>query len=41
MLFTLTSFQTFDLLAGAARTPLDVAPALLRLARRALDLGDR
>ena len=38
VLFTLTSFQTFDTLAGPNRSPADVAPAVLRLARRVLEL---
>ncbi len=38
VLFTLTSFHTFDTLAGAKRTPTAVAPVVLRLARRALGL---
>jgi len=38
VLFTLTSFQTFDTLAGAARTPADVTPLVLRLARAVLGL---
>jgi AcrR family transcriptional regulator len=38
VLFTLTSFHTFDGLAGATRTPAAVAPVVLRLARRALGL---
>jgi len=37
-LFTLTSFQTFDTLAGDIRTPEQVTPAVLRLARAALGL---
>lgn len=40
VLFTLTSFETFDSLAGAAHTPEDVAPVVLRLARAALGLGE-
>lgn len=36
VLFTLTSFQTFDTLAGPTKTPLDVVPIVLRLARAAL-----
>jgi hypothetical protein len=36
-LFMLTGFETFDVLAGPARTPADVAPIVLRLARAALD----
>ena len=41
VLFTLTSFQTFDLLAGPERTPADVAPIVLRVARAALGLAIR
>ena len=41
VLFTLTSFQTFDTLAGPARTPAEVAPLVLRLARAALGLSSR
>lgn len=41
VLFTLTSFETFDALAGPAKTPADVAPVVLRLARGVLGLeGD-
>lgn len=39
LLFTLTSFETFDSLAGAARTPEEVAPVVLRLGWAALGLG--
>jgi len=38
LLYTLTSFETFDSLAGAKRTPLEVAPQVQRLARAALNL---
>ncbi len=38
LLFALTSFQTFDVLAGPTRTPADVAPIVLRAARAILDL---
>jgi AcrR family transcriptional regulator len=38
LLFTLTSFQTFDLLAGPKRTPAEVAPMVLRAARAVLGL---
>jgi AcrR family transcriptional regulator len=38
LLFTLTSFQTFDLLAGAERTPAQVVPMVLRAARAVLGL---
>jgi AcrR family transcriptional regulator len=36
LLHTLTSFETFDTLAGADRDPTDVAPVVLGLARAAL-----
>lgn len=36
ILYTLTSFETFDTLAGPRRSLEDVAPALLRLARAAI-----
>ena len=38
LLFTLTSFETFDTLAGPTRSCTDVAPLLQRLVRLALDL---
>jgi len=38
LLFALTSFPTFDLLAGPTRTPARVAPIVLRAARAILDL---
>ena len=38
ILFSLTSFETFDALAGAARTPEDVATLLIRAAHAALGL---
>jgi len=41
LLFALTSFQTFDVLAGAKRRPADVAPLVLRVARAVLGLGGR
>ena len=34
VLFTLTSFSTFDMLAGAGRTPADVIPVVQRLCRQ-------
>jgi AcrR family transcriptional regulator len=37
---TLTSFETFDALAGAARRPQDVTPLVERLVRRALGLAE-
>jgi len=41
LLFALTSFPTFDVLAGPKRTPADVAPLVLRVARAVLGLGGR
>lgn len=38
LLFALTSFQTFDVLAGPKRTPAAVAPMVLRAARAILGL---
>ncbi|MGH9068114.1 MAG: TetR/AcrR family transcriptional regulator [Acidimicrobiales bacterium] len=38
MLYALTSFETFDALAGADRTPADVVPDLVALARAVLAL---
>jgi AcrR family transcriptional regulator len=38
LLFTITSFETFDTLAGPNRTPEEVAPLILQLARTALDV---
>jgi AcrR family transcriptional regulator len=38
ILFTLTSFETFDTLAGLDRSPEDVVPLVDRLARAALHL---
>jgi AcrR family transcriptional regulator len=38
LLFALTSFQTFDVLAGSQRTPAQVAPVVLRVARTILEL---
>ena len=38
LLLTLTSFETFDTLAGPARTCADVAPLVLRLTEKALEL---
>jgi AcrR family transcriptional regulator len=40
VLHTLTSFETFDNLAGAARSPEAVVPLVCRLARSALELGE-
>jgi AcrR family transcriptional regulator len=39
LLFTLSSFETFDTLAGPTRTPEEVAPQVQRLARAALGIG--
>jgi len=39
VLHALTSFETFDALAGAARTPEDVATVLIRSAHAILGLG--
>jgi AcrR family transcriptional regulator len=41
VLHALTSFETFDALAGAGRSPDDVVPLVQRLARAALGLGPR
>lgn len=41
LLFTLTTFQTFDVLAGPKRTPAQVAPLVLRAARAILGLTAR
>jgi AcrR family transcriptional regulator len=38
ILHTLTSFETFDQLAGATRSPEDVVPMVSRLARAVLEL---
>jgi len=38
MLYTLTSFECFETLAGPARSLEEVAPQVIRLARAALDL---
>jgi AcrR family transcriptional regulator len=38
LLFTLTSFDTFDTLAGPARSCADIAPVIQRLVHLALDL---
>jgi AcrR family transcriptional regulator len=39
LLFTITSFETFDTLAGPDRTPEDAAPLILHLARTALGVN--
>jgi len=36
LLFTLTSFQSFDMLAGPKRTPAEVGPMVLRVAKAIL-----
>jgi AcrR family transcriptional regulator len=41
VLYTLTSFETFDTLAGEDRSPEDVIPPVQRLVSAALGLGDR
>jgi AcrR family transcriptional regulator len=41
MLNTLTSFETFDTLAGPTRTPEDVVPLVTQLARAAFGLDTR
>jgi AcrR family transcriptional regulator len=38
LLFALTSFQTFDVLAGPKRTPAHVVPIVLRVAQTILEL---
>jgi hypothetical protein len=38
LLYALTSFEHFDLLAGEAHGPAEVAPLVQRLARAALGL---
>jgi hypothetical protein len=38
VLFTLTSFETFDTLAGTTRTLEEVAPTVQRLAHAAIEL---
>ncbi|HWG43774.1 MAG TPA: TetR/AcrR family transcriptional regulator [Gemmataceae bacterium] len=38
LVYTLTSFETFDTLAGATRSPVEVAPLVQRLLRAALGL---
>lgn len=40
LLFALTAFETFDILAGPERRPLAVVPAVQRLARAAVGVGD-
>jgi AcrR family transcriptional regulator len=36
LLFTITSFESFDTLAGSTQTPEEVSPLILRLARTAI-----
>ena len=38
VLFTLTSFETFDTLAGSAKTPEAVTPLVQHLSRAAIGL---
>jgi len=38
--YTLTSFETFDMLAGPSRSPEDVAPVVRRIVWAALGLED-
>jgi AcrR family transcriptional regulator len=40
VLHTLTSFETFDNLAGTTRSPEEVVPLVCRLADAALDMGE-
>lgn len=37
ILFTLTSFETFDILAGTTHSPQEVVPVIQKLARSALE----
>lgn len=41
VLHMLTSFESFDTLAGPTRSPADITPLVQRLARAALDLDQR
>ncbi len=41
LLFTVASFETFDVLAGADKTPADAVPLFRHLARAALSLPAR
>jgi hypothetical protein len=41
LLYTLTSFETFDTLAGPKRRLLEVAPLVLQFARAAVGLSRR
>lgn len=38
LLFTLTSFESFDMLAGPSKTPEEVVPIVQKLVRAAIDL---
>ena len=40
LLYTLTAFETFDILAGSARRPLEVVPDVQRLTRAGLGFAD-
>ncbi len=40
VLFTLTSFETFDMLAGPAHSILEVVPVVQKLARAAIELSE-
>ncbi|HYL43684.1 MAG TPA: TetR/AcrR family transcriptional regulator [Ktedonobacteraceae bacterium] len=40
VLFTLTSFETFDSLAGSAHSPQEVVPVVQKLARAAIELNE-
>jgi hypothetical protein len=40
ILFTLTSFETFDMLAGPAHSIQEVVPVVQRLARAAIELSE-
>ena len=40
VLFTLTSFETFDMLAGPAHSPQEVVPVVQKLARAAIELSE-
>jgi hypothetical protein len=38
LLWSITSFEFFDMLAGEHRTPISIAPTVLQLARAAITL---
>ncbi|MFL5664931.1 MAG: TetR/AcrR family transcriptional regulator [Ktedonobacteraceae bacterium] len=40
VLFTLTSFETFDILAGSTHSPQEVVPVVQKLARAAIELSE-